>query len=123
MRFVMASEIPGRLRLRLFAGGVADSEARGIEACLREVSGVGSAEVHTTNETLLVRCAPSSRELVLAAVRDLDVLRLPTAVIPADRSDLSLAVEQNRFAMEAGSLVIRSVLRRLLLPLPFADAA
>ena len=58
MRFVMASEIPGRLRLRLFAGGMADSEARGIEACLREVSGVGSAEVHTANETLLVRCAP-----------------------------------------------------------------
>ncbi len=102
MRFVIASEVPGRLRLRLCAGGIAASEARGIEARQREVAGVGSAEVHTANETLLIRCAPSSRGLVLAAVRNLDVLHLPTAAIPEDQPELSLAVEQNRFAMEAG---------------------
>lgn len=54
----------------LFAGGA---------AALMSVDGVHVAEVHPVNGSVLVAFVPASRDVVLLAVRSLDVLALPTA--------------------------------------------
>ena len=55
----------------LFAGGAAQA--------LMSVEGVRVAEVHPANGSVLVAFVPASRDVVLLAVRSLDVLALPTA--------------------------------------------
>lgn len=119
MRYTVASDIPGRLRVRLAFGQLSVEEANGVEARLREVDGVVRANVHAANGSVLVcyEADSSGRSAALAVVRDLDVLSLPFAEVPQERPELALDEEQNRFRLELGQLFVWSALRRLL-PLP-----
>ena len=117
----IASDLPGRIRLRLVAGYLSEGEARGIEARMRGLPGVLSAEAHAANASLLVRWdvqQSSARERILDLVRKLDPLELPVASTPQDQPEIALAEEQNRFCLEVGTLLAWNALRRLLLPAP-----
>ena len=114
MRYTIVREAPGRLRLRLHAGGLSEGEARGVEAVLREVPGVREALAQPSNCSLLVRMSAGARDEVLSRVAALDVLHLPVAQAAPDDVGLSLALEDSRFALEAGTHVAWSLLRQLL---------
>ncbi len=122
MRYTVVREMPGRLRLHLSAGTISAPEARGIEAAIGSVKGVKRAEAHTANASLLVVMAPSARTEVLERVAGLDVLHLPVAEGSPDDTDLALRLEDERFSLEAGNLMIWTALRRLLLPAPLRTA-
>ena len=119
MRYTVASDTPGRLRLRLSLGFVSECEAYGIESLLCALDGVRDANVHAANASVLVHCdaSPLVRMTGLNAVRDLDVLCLPVADAPAERLEHALAKEDDRFQLEVGQLLVWSALRRLL-PVP-----
>ena len=121
MRYTIVSEIPGRMRLKLSAGYLSEGEALGIEASLRAVEGVRSVSVYAANASMLLcwdTCMASARAEALAGVSDLDLLSLPIADVPLDQPDVALVKEEDRFRLEVGRLVVWSVLRRFLLPVP-----
>ena len=121
MLYSITSDIPGRMRLKLAAGYLCTEEAQGIEKDICSVSGVRSASVHPANASLLVcwdATDGSARSEILSAVRSLDVLSLPVAEAPLEQPDIALAVEENRFHLEVGTLLVQSALRRILLPVP-----
>ena len=122
MRYTVVREMPGRRRLHLSAGTISAPEARGIEAAIGSVKGVKRAEAHTANASLLVVMAPSARTEVLERVAGLDVLHLPVAEGSPDDTDLALRLEDERFSLEAGNLMMWTALRRLLLPAPLRTA-
>ncbi|MBP3893204.1 MAG: heavy metal translocating P-type ATPase [Atopobiaceae bacterium] len=122
MDFSIVRESPGRLRLHLRSGGLKASEARGIEGVLRALPGVHAVQAHAANSSLLVCCDPSCRNGVLEQVSALDVLHLPTASVAADDTSTALAVEDERFVLEAGGLIAWTAIRRLLLPVPLRTA-
>ena len=125
MIYSIASDIPGRIRLKLAVGYLCAEEARGIEEGIRSVAGVRSVSVHPANASLLVcwdAADGSARAEILSVVRNLDVLNLPVAEVPQEQPDISLAVEENRFRLEVGSLLVQSALRRALLPAPIRSA-
>ena len=121
MLYSITSDIPGRIRLKLAVGFLCTEEARGIEEGIRSIAGVRSASVHPANASLLV-CWDAADGLarggILSAVRNMDVLDLPVAEAPQEQPDVALAVEENRFRLEVGSLLVRNALRRILLPAP-----
>lgn len=119
MHYAIASDIPGRLRLRLGSGLLTDAEARGISQALRAVPGVRTAEVHPANGSVIVTGDPIARPAVLACVRGLDVMRLPTA---PETGELSLAAEDNDFTLKVAGLVVRRLMRRAFLPMPVRRA-
>lgn len=82
MVFRIVSELPGRLRLRCGARLFTDEEARGVSYALMATGGVRTAEVHAANGSILLTFEPACREGVLAAVRALDPLRLPSVAEP-----------------------------------------
>lgn len=122
MLYSVRSHISGRLRLACDCPfGVA--EARGIEASLLAVEGVHSVAAHEANASLLICCEPAAEQRALAVVRSLDPLALPTAEATAtEHAELALAAEDNRFVIEAGTLVAWRLIRKLLLPLPLQTA-
>ena len=123
MLYTIASEIPGRVRLRCGAMLFTENEAHGVELALLETPGISYAEIHPANGSVLLRFAPGSREVALAAVSALDPLALPQAEsLPESEADLALAEEDNRFAMELCGLVVHRLLRRFLMPLPLRNA-
>ena len=123
MRYTVASDIPGRLRVRLALESLSVGEARGIESCLRSVDGVTRASVHAANGSVLVcyDAGPSVRTAALAVVQDLDALSLPVAEMPQDQPEMAIVEEENRFRLELGQLLAWSALRRLL-PVPIRTA-
>ena len=122
MLYSIRSHIPGRLRL------VCDcpfekAEARGMEAALLMVEGVRSIEAHESNGTLLIRCDPAVEQATLRAVKALNPLALPVAEPTAtEHAGLALAAEDNRFVLEAGTLIAWRLIRRILLPIPLRTA-
>ena len=122
MRYTIVREAPGRIRLRLHAGWISQEEARGIERAVCTVAGVRDASVHPANGSLLVQGVSLQRSEVLACVAALDVLHLPTATVAADDVALALRLEDSRFALEAGTHVAWTLLRRFLLPVPLRTA-
>lgn len=120
MRYVIVSDLPGRLRLRCGVGVLDEAEARGVSYALMEVPGVRHAEAHEANGSILVTFDPIERGRVLRAVSGMDVLDLPRVEASADPALLSVEVarENNRFALATGNLVAWRILRRLLLPAP-----
>lgn len=119
MRYTVASDLPGRLRIRLALECLTVGEARGIEARLREVDGVVHASAHAANGSVLVcyDAAPSVRSNILAVVRELNMLSLPVAEAPRAQPELALVEEESHFRLEVGQLLVWSALRRLL-PVP-----
>ncbi len=124
MFFTIASDIPGRLRLRCGAQVIDDDEARGVSVALLQVDGVRHAEAHPANGSILVTFSPDARQAVLDAMRALDVCALPRL----EESDLAIpievqtAMEDNRFHMEVAGIVGWHVARALILPAPLAVA-
>lgn len=122
MEYAIVRQAPGRIRLRLQAGWLSDDEARGIELQLMGVAGVREVQVHPANGSLLALLANDARQELLRRVTALDVLHLPRAEVSADDVDLSLRLEDDRFALGAGTHVAWTVLRRVLLPAPLRAA-
>lgn len=123
MLYRIVSDIPGRLRLRCGAFLISDAEGRGVAHALLAVEGVGTAEVHPANGSILVTYEPGdapARAAALAVVARLDVLDLPEAEpgVDADSVAIDLAAENNRFARRATNVVVWQLLRRVLLPAP-----
>ena len=124
MFFRIASDIPGRLRLDCGRGVFDGDEARGVACALMELDGVTCAEVHPANGSVIATFSPSSRDDVLAAVRGMDVTRLPRK----GEDDLSVphrlqvAMEDNRFVLEAANLLTWRLARWAFLPAPLATA-
>ncbi|MBP3885706.1 MAG: heavy metal translocating P-type ATPase [Olsenella sp.] len=124
MFFNVVSEISGRMRLRCGALLFDEGEARGVALGLMGIEGVRSAEVHPANGSILIVFDPASREAVLAFVRELDPLDLPSAAPGVDEASnaIELAAEKNRFVGEVGRIVLAKIARRILLPLPLRNA-
>lgn len=124
MRFQTLSDIPGRLRIRCGAGIFDDDEARGVAYALYAIEGVRDAEVHTANGSVLVTFSPEAHDRVLAYLRGVDVLALPTAEVGVDEvsTRVEAAAENNRFVQDVVAMVEAHVARRLLLPAPLATA-
>ena len=125
MVFRIVSELPGRLRLRCGARLFTDEEARGVSYALMATGGVRTAEVHAANGSILLTFEPACREGVLAAVRALDPLRLPSVAEPGlgtREGALEICLENNRFQVEATRLVLWRAAKRVLLPMPVRAA-
>ena len=117
MLYSIRSHIPGRLRLACGCP-FEKTEARGIEAALLAVEGIRSVEAHESNATLLICCEPAVEHMALEAVASLNPLALPVVEPTAtEHAELALAAEDNRFVLEAGTLVVWRLIRRFLLPL------
>ena len=122
MRYSIRSHMPGRLRLRILHPFEAD-EARGMEASLLASGLVRHAEAHEANATLLVTFDPAREAAVLAEVSAFDALRLPRAHPNAvELHELAIAAEDNRFALEVGTVLAWRLLRRMLLPVSLRTA-
>ena len=125
MVFRIVSELPGRLRLRCGARLFTDEEACGVSYALMATSGVRTAEVHVANGSILLTFEPACREDVLAAVRALDPLRLPSVAEPGlgtREGALEICLENNRFQVEVTRLVLWRAAKRVLLPMPVRAA-
>ena len=125
MVFRIVSELPGRLRLRCGARLFTDEEARGVSYALMATGGVRTAEVHAANGSILLTFEPACREDVLAAVRALDPLRLPSVAEPGlgtREGALEICLENNRFQVEVTRLVLWRAAKRVLLPMPVRAA-
>ena len=125
MVFRIVSELPGRLRLRCGARLFTDEEARGVSYALMATGGVRTAEVHAANGSILLTFEPACREGVLAAVRALDPLRLPSVAEPGlgtREGALEICLENNRFQVEVTRLVLWRAAKRVLLPMPVRAA-
>ena len=124
MLFEIASELPGRLRLRCGKNLFSDDEARGTSYLLMGIEGVRTAEVHAANGSILVTFEPEARDAVLDAVRGLDVLALPTAEVGLGHaeSQLEISLENNRFQVEVSKLVMWRIAKKVLLPMPVRAA-
>ncbi len=125
MYYKIVSDIPGRLRLRCSAGLFDEGEARGVSYALMRREGVRHAEVHPANGSILIVFEPLFRQQVLDFVGTLDVLNLPredeVGVEPFANA-LEVAAENNRFALEVGTLSAWRALRWALLPAPLKIA-
>ena len=125
MVFRIVSELPGRLRLRCGARLFTDEEARGVSYVFMATGGVRTAEVHAANGSILLTFEPACREDVLAAVRALDPLRLPSVAEPGlgtREGALEICLENNRFQVEVTRLVLWRAAKRVLLPMPVRAA-
>ena len=125
MVFRIVSELPGRLRLRCGARLFTDEEARGVSYALMAADGVRTAEVHAANGSILLTFEPACREVVLAAVRGLDPLRLPSVAEPGlgtREGALEICLENNRFQVEVTRLVLWRAAKCVLLPAPVRAA-
>ena len=124
MLYDIASDIPGRLSVRVRANLLTADEARGVSVALMRVDGVEFAEAHEASGRILVVHKPGARKRVGKALDELDVLDLPS--LPADSievpHELEVALEDNRFMLEASGLVFWHFARRLLLPAPVRAA-
>ena len=122
MRFIIKSDISGRISLRLRAHAIDEDEARGIAVRLLGLSGVRRASVHEANGAVIVVYKPGvrNRKRILDTIEKLDMLDLPS--LPANSievpHDLAASIEANRFALQASSLVFWHVVRRIFLPPP-----
>ncbi|WP_322155531.1 heavy metal translocating P-type ATPase [Paratractidigestivibacter sp.] len=124
MVFDIASELPGRLRLRCGRNLFDDEEARGVAYELMGLDGVRTAEVHASAGSILVTFEPERRDAVLAAVRALDPLDLPRAEVGLGTREgaLEISLENNRFQVEVSKLLLWRVAKRVLLPMPLRAA-
>lgn len=124
MVFDIVSELPGRLRLRCGRNLMTEEEARGIAYEIMGLDGVRTAEVHASVGSLLVTFEPVRREDVLRAVRALDPLALPRAEVGLGQREgaLEISLENNRFQVEVGKLVLQRVAKRVLFPMPVRAA-
>ena len=124
MVFDIASELPGRLRLRCGRNLFDDEEARGVAYELMGLDGVRTAEVHASVGSILITFEPERRDAVLAAVRALDPLDLPRAEVGLGTREgaLEISLENNRFQVEVGNLIAWRVIKRVLLPVPVRAA-
>lgn len=124
MWFKIVSEIPGRVRLRCGRGLMDEEEARGVAYALLRTEGVRHAEAHPANGSVLVTFEPARRDAVLGVVRELDVLHLPREQVGVEEfsTPCEIAAENNRFAVEAGKLVLWRLVRRAFLPAPLRAA-
>ena len=120
MVFDIASELPGRIRLRCGRNLFTEAEARGVAYLLMDLDGVRTAEVHPSAGSVFISFEPPARESVLAAVRGLDPLALPSAEVGLDDAAgaLEISLENNRFQVEVGKLVFWRAAKRVLLPMP-----
>ncbi len=124
MLYRIASDIPGRLSLRVTAGALTPDEARGVSVALLQVSGVTSAVAHHRSGSVVVTMDPSARGRVLATMTSLDVLALPTAreddlAVP---QGLAVSLEKAAFALDVSNLVFWRLARTFLLPRPISIA-
>ena len=120
MVFDIASELPGRLRLRCGRNLFSDEEARGVAYEIMGLDGVRTAEVHASVGSILITFEPGRRDAVLDAVRGLDPLHLPVAEVGLGEREgaLEIALENNRFSVEVGKLLFWRVAKRVFLPVP-----
>lgn len=118
MLYRIVHDIPGRLRLRCPGITFSEDEARGIAHALAQVKGVRSACAHPANASILVEFAPDARDAVLAAVRALDVLHLPTW----EGQEHDLELRDNQFRLSLAREVAWRAFRWAFLPAPLKVA-
>lgn len=124
MLYRIVSDIPGRLSLRVSKGAMTEDEARGISMELLGVEGVTSAVAHHRSGSIVVSCAPDSRQAVLDTISKLDIYALPSVeendlAVPQKLAD---SLETNRFGLEVSNLVVWWLFRKFALPKPLAIA-
>jgi cation transport ATPase len=105
----------GRIRLRCGKWLFSEEQARGVEAQMLHMDNVTHVAVREANGSILVEYEGNARDAVLRAVRDLDVLALPTN---DDRDGSDMSAIDNEFQMKLFKTVAVKFLRWLLLPKP-----
>ncbi|MDR3331708.1 MAG: heavy metal translocating P-type ATPase [Synergistaceae bacterium] len=110
MKYAIAHELPGRIRLRCGRGAFSRDDAGVIEYLLESQDGVMSAEATHKTGSILILFSNGARDGVLSAVRLIDRSYLDNESLPARPREESIAGS-------AFVLFVRSVLNRLS-PLP-----
>jgi heavy metal translocating P-type ATPase len=114
MKYIVASDIPGRLRLRFGRGNFIVEQEYALEAHFSAVSGVVSANANSKTGSVLLRYSGVERELLLRKAKTLISGELELLPAPIAKQNLL----DDEFKRSIAGLVLRHFARRYLLPAP-----
>jgi heavy metal translocating P-type ATPase len=119
MRYTIASDIAGRIRLRCGRDAFDRERSRSIAAALKSLPYVSGAELSRRTGSILLYYSDADRNALLRFVRDLDPREL--AALPEDEEDAATLLDEE-FKLKLFRAVGNRILIKFLLPTPFQKA-